>query len=299
MVYILQLINAHFGGVGKNCLMKASFPLLLLFFPLTKSICGQTPAPPAVPIQDNSFLVEEAYNQEAGVVQHINTFTRLWSSNEWVWTFTQEWPVPNHSKHQLSYTITETKPDPSFHAGFGDVLFNYRYQLIGSGETRVAFAPRLTAIAPTGSWSQGTGYGGAGVQTNLPVSIVVLPRLVAHTNAGATWIPSARDTSGHTATSWNYSAGQSLVWLAHQRFNALLEAQWTSSQVVCGSHATEAAETLWFVPGVRWSHNFKNGLQIVPGVGFIAGAGPSQGDHGVFLYLSFEHPMWHERKSNR
>jgi hypothetical protein len=299
MVYILRLINAHSRSAEKRCLAKTSFLLLPAFIVLTKSLCGQMPAPPAVPIQDNSFLVEEAYNQETGVVQHINTFTRLWSSNEWVWTFTQEWPVPNHSKHQLSYTITETKPDHSLQAGFGDVLFNYRYQLVGSGETRVAFAPRLTAIAPTGSWSQGTGYGGAGVQTNLPASIVVLPRLVAHTNAGAAWIPSARDTSGHTATSWNYSAGQSLVWLAHQRFNALLEAQWTSSQVVSGSHSTEAAETLWFVPGVRWSHNFKSGLQIVPGVGFVVGAGPSQGDHGVFLYLSFEHPMWHERKSYR
>ena len=28
------------------------------------------------PIQDNSFLIEEAYNQEAGVVQHIQTFSR-------------------------------------------------------------------------------------------------------------------------------------------------------------------------------------------------------------------------------
>lgn len=30
----------------------------------------------SAPIQDNSFLIEEAYNQEFGVVQHINTFTR-------------------------------------------------------------------------------------------------------------------------------------------------------------------------------------------------------------------------------
>jgi len=27
------------------------------------------------PIQDNSFLIEEAYNQESGVVQHISTFS--------------------------------------------------------------------------------------------------------------------------------------------------------------------------------------------------------------------------------
>ena len=67
----------------------------------------QTPsAPPCLPegeIQDNSFLIEEAYNQDPGMVQHINSFTRL-RNGEWVYDFTQEWPVPG-VKHQLSYTI--------------------------------------------------------------------------------------------------------------------------------------------------------------------------------------------------
>src|SRR5260221_10479412 len=43
-------------------------------------------------IQDNSFLVEEAYNQEFGVVQHIQTFQRVWSTHSWGYTFTQECP---------------------------------------------------------------------------------------------------------------------------------------------------------------------------------------------------------------
>ena len=51
-------------------------------------------------IQDNSFLVEEAYNQERGVVQHINTFSRLWNTKDWVYTFTQEWPMPGDARHQ-------------------------------------------------------------------------------------------------------------------------------------------------------------------------------------------------------
>ena len=34
---------------------------------------------PAEGIQDNSFLIEEAYNQEPGVVQHI--FNARWSVN--------------------------------------------------------------------------------------------------------------------------------------------------------------------------------------------------------------------------
>jgi len=44
-------------------------------------------------------------------------------------------------------------------------------------------------------------------------------------------------------------------------------------------------------PGIRWAHNFKNGLQIVPGIGVPLGVGPSAGEKAVFLYLSFEHPF--------
>lgn len=52
-------------------------------------------------IQDNSFLLEEAYNQEAEVVQHIQSFMYMKRSKDWVYTFTQEWPVPDET-HQLS-----------------------------------------------------------------------------------------------------------------------------------------------------------------------------------------------------
>src|SRR5262245_17773403 len=56
------------------------------------------------PLQDNSFLIEEAYNQEAGVVQSI--VNGLWSrsSENWTLSFTQEWPVPDQ-RHQFSYTL--------------------------------------------------------------------------------------------------------------------------------------------------------------------------------------------------
>ena len=49
-------------------------------------------------ITDNSFLIEEAYNQDPGVVQHI--FTGVYSEDNdadpqrrsWAFGFTQEWP---------------------------------------------------------------------------------------------------------------------------------------------------------------------------------------------------------------
>jgi hypothetical protein len=46
---------------------------------------------------DNSFLIEEAYNQERGVIQHINSFARLWNSKDWAYTFTQEWSTSSPS----------------------------------------------------------------------------------------------------------------------------------------------------------------------------------------------------------
>jgi hypothetical protein len=45
------------------------------------SVDAEGPLPvPASPIQDNSFLIEEAYNQEDGVIQHISFVTAILSA---------------------------------------------------------------------------------------------------------------------------------------------------------------------------------------------------------------------------
>src|SRR3954463_459136 len=80
-----------------------------------------TKGPPR--IEDNSFLIEEAYNQETGVVQHIGTFRRAPDAS-WVFTFTQEWPAPSQ-RHQLSYTVPVLSADGSG-TGLGDLALNYR-----------------------------------------------------------------------------------------------------------------------------------------------------------------------------
>jgi hypothetical protein len=243
-------------------------------------------------IQDNSFLVEEAYNQEFGVVQHIQSFQRYWNSKDWIYTFTQEWPVDPSPRHQLSYTLTalHSGEQPASGAGFGDVILNYRYQLLGNGAAKVAFAPRFSVLLPTGNYRLGRGTGGAGIQGLLPLSVVLNRKLVTHWNAGTTIIPNARNTVGETGTTFGYNLGQSFVWLAHPRFNVLLETVFNRSQQVTGPKTTEWTSGLLLSPGIRWAYNFKNGLQIVPGVAVPLGVGPSSGQKGVFLYLSFEHP---------
>jgi Putative MetA-pathway of phenol degradation len=252
-------------------------------------------SPPGKPpgIQDNSFLVEEAYNQDFGVVQHINSFTRLWNSKDWVYSFTQEWPVPGDARHQLSYTLQlqHAGAVPGSGTGIGDVLLNYRYQLVGNGQARLAVAPRLSVLFPTGDRREGRGFGGVGLQAEVPVSFLVTPKLATHWNAGATVIPNAKDAGQEQARSLGYNLGQSFIYLWKPRINLMLETVFSSSQAVVGHNRTEWSRQLLFNPGVRWAYNFKNGLQIVPGVGVPIGAGPSAGEKGVFLYLSFEHPF--------
>ena len=244
------------------------------------------------PIQDNSFLVEEAYNQEKGVVQHINTFSYFADSHDWFYTFTQEWPVPGDARHQFSYTLIAIRPGGSSNgAGIGDALLNYRYQLVGNGGTRVAFAPRVSLILPTGDSRQGRGFGGTGVQTTLPLSVVINRKVVTHWNAGATFIPNAQDAAGNHATTAGYNLGQSFIWLARPRVNFMLETVFANAQAVVDRDKTSWEKLLLLSPGVRWAYNFKNGLQIVPGVAMPLGVGPSAGEKGFFLYLSFEHPF--------
>ncbi len=260
--------------------------LVLLLLPSLPAFAQEAPGT----IQDNSFLVEEAYNQERGVIQHISAFTRLWSSGDWAYTFTEEWPVPGHERHQLSLTMNVVSPGATG-MGLGDTLVNYRYQLVGNGDTRVAVAPRLSLIAPTGSAAQARGFGGAGLQVNLPASVVLNKRFVTHWNAGATVIPSATNGTGDSARALGYNLGQSVIWLAHPRFNVLFETSFVSAQGVTAPGQTQTFRSLLLNPGIRWAHNLKSGMQIVPGVGVPVGVGPSAGEKGLFLYLSFEHPL--------
>ena len=105
-------------------------------------------------IADNSFLIEEAYNQESGVVQHISTFSRPDGGGAWDFGFTQEWPFRG-MRHQLSYTVPVLQADGSG-TGVGDILLNYRYQLVGDGEIPLHVAPRLSLILPNRQRGRGT-----------------------------------------------------------------------------------------------------------------------------------------------
>jgi len=272
---------------------------LFVIFALCLYFTGLCVAQEPVGIQDNSFLVEEAYNQEAGIVQEINFFSWSPTTHSWLYTFTNEWPV-NGIKHQFSYSVSGVHNGDLGGAGFGDAALNYRYQLVGDGDTRLAVAPRLTLILPTGDSNKGRGAGGTGYQTNIPASIMLHPKLAMHLNAGATWVPDGKNELGERAGVVGYNLGQSFIWLAKPRFNLMMETFYNDTDVVAAPGKTVRQRDLLLSPGCRWAYNFKNGLQIVPGVAFPFGAGPTAGEKSVIFYLSFEQPLkilnWQKKK---
>lgn len=244
------------------------------------------------PLEDNSFLVEEAYNQGAGVVQHINTVERG-RDGQWAYALEQEWPLGGQ-RHQLSYQVPLMGGSGA--AGLGDISVSYRYQVLGVGGGAVAAAPRLSVIVPTGDASRGHGGGGVGVEGALPVSWVVVPnRIVSHTNVGAAWTPRAADPVGNRAGAASVFVAQSAVWLVRPMFNLFVEGVWSRGQSVVGTDATEWESSATISPGVRFGLNLPGELQVVPGIAVPFGIGPSSGERALFLYLSLEHPFTRPR----
>jgi hypothetical protein len=120
--------------------------------------------PLAKDIQDNSFLVEEAYNQEPGIVQHIFNLPNFFTGHAYGITpsFTQEWPVFGQT-HQFSYTTPYTFTNNV--NGLAEIRLNYRLQALMEDERLPTFAPRLTLVLPTGNEEKGFSNGRVGYET--------------------------------------------------------------------------------------------------------------------------------------
>jgi len=263
-----------------------AIPILLMVLALgSTTVAGEEPGK----IRDNSFLLEEAYNQEKGVVQHIQAFQYM-EGGSWAYTFTQEWPVPEET-HQLSYTIPVSRvKDGAAETGIGDVALNYRYQAILKDP--VAIAPRFSVILPTGDDEKGLGSGALGCQANLPLSLELSGKWVTHWNVGMTYVPNAKGPDGGKADTAGFNYGAGIVYLLSENFNVLIEAVGTSSESVEEAGRTSREHAFFINPGMRFALNFRSGLQIVPGIGAPIGVGPSSGEYGAFVYLSLEHPLF-------
>lgn len=213
-------------------------------------------------ITDNSFLVEEAFNQERDVFQNIFTWTRG-SHGAWQAVFTQEWPAPNMT-HQFSYTIPFSGSSEA--TGLNDVLLNYRYQLSNEGPGRPAVSPRLSVILPSGRESDGLGNAAAGLQFNIPAS-KQFGDVYVHVNGGATWLRGG---------DWTTLVGGSVIWRAAPMWNLLFET------------VADPGQSLTWSPGFRYGWNVASG-QVVVGAAVPVTHDADRPTSAAFLaYFSYE-----------
>ena len=268
--------------------------VVVIFFSATAR--GAQPHPIEI-IEDNSFLIEEAYNQEPGVVQHI--FQATYSSGPlqrgWAFAFTQEWPIFGQD-HQFSYTVLSyhlTDEGQRQH-GIGDTLLNYRYQALEEGPGMPAFAPRFTLIVPTGDRDKGTGNGVVGYQWNLPFSKKVASRVALHANLGVTYLPHVRSPMNNGQLSPEHSlvspwVGGSVIYALLPRLHFMLEGIATIQEDINGSGRPVRTFNPLISPGFRTAIVNEEKLQIVVGAAAPIGLNRQTNNLGAFLYFSVEH----------
>ena len=230
--------------------MRRTLLLLLFALPL---LAGEP-----LPIEDHTFMAEGGWNREDAALQYNTFFFR----DAMAFELTQEWAASS-PKHQFGFTIPLFSDD---RAGLGDAMLNYSYQILGTKDSRIAVAPRVSLILPTRSAQ--FGERSSGVQVNFPISASITPRLAAHTNIGASWY---RDRGER-----ELNLGQSVAFDLTDHLSFSVDAAYTR----CGG-----GEHLIVVrPGLQFSIDGPRGLGIAPGVAF-----PTRG--GVLVYVALEQPF--------
>ncbi|MBA2303576.1 MAG: FeoA domain-containing protein [Acidobacteria bacterium] len=288
------------GARAASKVLVRAIQIAVLCLLLPVGAAAQVPTPPAstppigVPpdssapftILDNSFLVEEAFNQERGIFQNIFGFHR--DNGAWAFAFTQEWPF-HSQQHQLSYTLPFS--GVAGQRGFGDVMLNYRYQALTEDPGLPAFSPRLSLILPTG----GTDftYNSVGLQGNLPVS-KQHGDTYFHANAGLTWYPRADAQPGISGSErvslvTPHISG-SAIYRLRPMFNLMLESVLQFEQFANPDGTKDRDAIFTFSPGARGGWNLGD-QQLILGAAFPVTWVESDSSAGILLYLSYELPF--------
>lgn len=251
-------------------------------------------------IEDNSMFIEEAFNQEKSVIQHISNFIfDNLKGGDFTYAFTQEIPMIE-DKFQFSYTLNySVLQTPNFGMpaeGFADMLLNFRPMLMDKTDWAIVI-PRFTLILPTGNAKAGFGDGAWGGQFNLAVTKRLNSRLTTHWNAGYTylnkkdfWAADLDNTMVKVAEKNQnfYNLGVSCIYLVSDSFNLMLEGLTNSESYLGGNNKVVMSNTSILNPGFRSAFTIRN-VQIVPGLGvplyFVDG---NYSHYGGFVYLSIE-----------
>jgi hypothetical protein len=269
----------------------------VLFFFLVLPFYSKANTPGLARIEDNSVLLEEAYNQERGVVQFIQSLQWNKKSRTFNYTFTNELPIAD-GKNQFSYTIPLTfNKSESRAQGVGDVSLQYRIQWVKKRD-EVLVATKFSLLTPTGDVRQGLGNGRYGSKVNHAITSILSDFFVAHYNFGLTYYPQAENSMGGSNSSVGFNYGAGLCYMQSDTFNFFTEVFAADDEIVNdgkGSDVGSTRQSTYIVsPGMRFAINNEDGSQLVPGISFplTIGLNGADSERGVILYLSFEDQLW-------
>ncbi|MBL8799852.1 MAG: hypothetical protein JNM56_38575 [Planctomycetia bacterium] len=262
-------------------------------------------------IRDNGFLVDEAYNQGTGEVQHIFNWINSWTrtpfgrNRDFEASYCMELPLGSQA-HQFSFTIfyqtafEQTDAGPAVQSGdIGDSLLSYRYQLFASDDTFWC-APQFTLVVPTGDERFGFGNGALGYDFLLPVSFY-RERFDFHLNAGYSTTPGARSgvapgvlSPKHTLQ--GYVLGAALYWKPEVFLHFFIEALWQRNDIIDELGFRDNESQVYINPGVRYAITQNEGVEWVLGVAAPIGLTEDTPDISVFAYMSIEYDFRNPKK---
>ena len=211
------------------------------------------------PIEDQLISAESAWNGEGAVMQ----FTASSIFDARAYELAQTWGAAG-GRHQAAFAIPVYSDGV---VGLGDVAVSYRYQAAGGAGSRIAIAPRVTALLPTRHAAFGTRA--AGVQISIPVSAALTRSLTSHSAVGASLLPSRDERE--------ISAAQGLAWTFGSGVTVSLDALWKRCH---------EEESLVVRQAVQFMFDGPRGLRIGPGIGWSAGR-----DGGVSFSIALEQPL--------
>lgn len=205
-------------------------------------------------LTDNSFFLEEAFNQTIDTVQFSQDYNSL--NNEF--TATGEIPLKSE-EHQFSYTVGQGRAiNPTL---------SYRYQSVNVPNALLAH--RFGVVVPIEDERYGFEYKQA-------LTLILNDKWMNHWNLGLFHYPRFKHRTYNS-----YNAGTSFVYYAKENLNLVFESYLESD---------ENYETgLIINPGLRAALNLEwQETQIVPGISFPISFNQETINAGVFLYLSIE-----------
>jgi hypothetical protein len=246
------------------------------------------PAPTAAAagILDNSFLVEETFNQDPGIIQTAFTWMRD-PGGGWESAVAQDWPLRVH-RHQFSYTLPWD--GGSVPTRLGQVALSYRYQIRDVSEEAPGVAARLSVILPTG---RPGGDNRPGLQAAVPMT-AVWQRLHIHANAGVTWTHQVRGGQGTTANLTSPYLAGSVVWPTASMVQLMLEDVVAFEAFLDATAHPRRRTTMTVSPGLRGGWNVGRN-QVVLGAAVPIDSSTEGRSVSVLGYVSFEGPFRRSR----